>query len=120
AEERKLATGFDVSGRRADTIMLLHIPSNGGQPVLISLPRDSYLPIPGHGYNKINAAYSFGVPRLLAETVQNKTGRPMNHYMGLGCGGFVSVANAVGGVRICINGAAARSSGGTEPEQGMP
>ncbi len=102
AEERKLATGFDVSGQRSDTIMLLHIPSNGGQPVLISLPRDSYLPIPGHGYNKINAAYSFGGPRLLAETVQNITGLRINHYMGIGFGGFVSVVNAVGGVRMCI------------------
>jgi LCP family protein required for cell wall assembly len=101
-EERKLATGFDVSGQRSDTIMLLHIPSNGGQPVLISLPRDSYVPIPGHGSNKINAAYSFGGPKLLAQTVQDVTGLRITHYMGIGFGGFVNVVNAVGGVRMCI------------------
>ena len=55
-EERKLATGRGIGGQRSDTIMVLHMPSNGGRPVLISLPRDSYVPIPGHGSDKINAA----------------------------------------------------------------
>ena len=102
AQIRQLATGFGVSSQRSDTIMLLHIPSDGGQPVLISLPRDSYVPIPGYGYNKINAAFALGGPRLLARTVQNVTGLRVDHYMGIGFGGFVSVVNAVGGVRICI------------------
>jgi LCP family protein required for cell wall assembly len=102
AQERKLHTGFDVSGQRSDTIMLLHIPSNGGRAVLVSLPRDSYVPIPGHGYNKINAAYSFGGPKLLAETVQNVTGLRVEHYMGIGFGGLVNVVNAVGGVNMCL------------------
>jgi LCP family protein required for cell wall assembly len=101
-EERKLATGFDVSGQRSDTIMILHIPSNGGPPVLVSLPRDSWVPIPGFGDNKINAAYSLGGPELLAKTVQNVTGLRISHYMGIGFGGFVNVVNAVGGVRMCI------------------
>jgi LCP family protein required for cell wall assembly len=102
AQERKLATGHDVGGHRSDTIMVLHMPSNGGRPVLISLPRDSYVPIPGHGYNKINAAFSIGGPQLLAETVQNVTGLYINHFMDIGFGGFVHVVNAIGGVRICI------------------
>jgi LCP family protein required for cell wall assembly len=102
AAERKLATGHDVSGRRSDTIMVLHIPANGGRAVLISLPRDSWVPIPGYGDNKINAAYSFGGPRLLAETVQNVTGLRIDHYMGIGFGGFVRVVDAIGGVRLCL------------------
>jgi LCP family protein required for cell wall assembly len=101
-QERKLATGHDIGGRRSDTILILHLPANGGQPVLISLPRDSYVPIPGHGYNKINAAYSFGGPALLAKTVQDVTGLYINHYMGIGFGGFVRVVDAVGGVRLCL------------------
>lgn len=101
-QERQLATGFDVGGQRSDTILILHIPSNGGPSVLISLPRDSYVPIPGYEDNKINAAYSFGGPKLLAETVQNVTGLRIDHYMGIGFGGFVSVVNAVGGVRMCL------------------
>jgi LCP family protein required for cell wall assembly len=101
-QERKLHTGRDISGQRSDTIMLLHIPANGGRAVLISLPRDSYVPIPGYGWNKINAAYSFGGPKLLAKTVQNATGLHIQHYMGIGFGGLVNVVNAVGGVEMCL------------------
>ena len=102
AQERKYATGFDISGQRSDTILVLHVPAGGGRPLLISIPRDSYVNIPGHGMNKINAAYAFGGPRLMAETVQNDTGLYINHYMGIGFGGFVNVVNAVGGVRMCL------------------
>lgn len=83
--------------------MLLHVPASG-RPILISLPRDSYVPIPGNGENKINAAFSFGGPKLLAETVQNVTGLRVDHYMSIGFGGLVSVVNAVGGVRMCLPG----------------
>lgn len=102
AQERRLATGFDVSGHRSDTIMVLHIPAHGGRAVVVSLPRDSYVPIPGNGMGKINAAYEFGGPSLLAETVQNVTGLRIGHYMGIGFGGLVNVVNAVGGVRMCL------------------
>ena len=101
AEERKLHTGA-ASGHRSDTILLLHIPSNGGRAVLVSLPRDSYVQIPGYGNNKINAAYSFGGPKLLVRTVENNTGLRIDHYMGIGFGGLVNVVNAVGGVNMCV------------------
>jgi LCP family protein required for cell wall assembly len=101
-QERQLATGRGIGGRRSDSILLLHVPSNGGKAVLISLPRDSYVPIPGFGQNKLNAAYAFGGPRLLAKTVQNATGLRIDHYMGIGFGGFVDVVNAVGGVHLCL------------------
>jgi LCP family protein required for cell wall assembly len=102
AEEHALSTGSDIGGSRSDTILVLHIPSGGGKPLLISLPRDSWVPIPGYGENKLNAAYSFGGPKLLAETVQNVTGLRIEHYMEVGFGGFVNVVDAVGGVRMCI------------------
>jgi LCP family protein required for cell wall assembly len=101
-QERKYHTGIDVSGQRSDTILLLHIPGNGGPAVLVSLPRDSYVKIPGNGWNKLNAAYSFGGPKLLAETVQNATGLRIEHYMGIGFGGLVNVVNSVGGVTMCF------------------
>ena len=101
-QERKYHTGIDVAGQRSDTILLLHIPGNGGPAVLVSLPRDSYVKIPGYGYNKLNAAYSFGGPKLLAETVQNATGLRIEHYMGIGFGGMVNVVNSVGGVTMCF------------------
>ena len=101
-QERQLATGRGIGGHRSDTVLLLHVPSNGGPSVLVSLPRDSYVNIPGYGMNKLNAAYAFGGPKLLAKTVQNATGLQINHYMGIGFGGLVNVVNAVGGVRMCI------------------
>ncbi len=101
-QERRYHTGIDISGGRSDTILILHIPSGSGPTVLVSIPRDSWVDIPGYGYNKINAAYSFGGPKLLAKVVQNITGLYINHYMGIGFGGFVHVVNAVGGVRLCV------------------
>jgi LCP family protein required for cell wall assembly len=101
-EENQLALGHDIFGNRSDTILLLHVPANGTRPTLVSLPRDSYVPIPGHGHDKLNAAYALGGPKLLVQTVQNVTGLPVSHYMGIGFGGLVSVVNDVGGVRVCL------------------
>jgi LCP family protein required for cell wall assembly len=103
-QERQYSTGkHNATGYgRSDTIMILHIPASGGQPVLVSIPRDSYVNIPGYGWNKINAAFSYGGPALLAKTVQNNTGLYINHFMDIGFGGFVNVVNAVGGVRMCL------------------
>jgi len=98
---RQLGTG-DAAGRRADTMMLLHIPRGGGSPTLVSLPRDSYVPIPGRGRNKLNAAYAFGGPKLLSQTIEQVTGIRIDHYMEIGFDGFASVVDAVGGVRICV------------------
>ena len=88
--------GADAS----DSLMLLHMGT--GKPVLISIPRDSYVPIPGHGENKINAALAIGGPTLLVETVEQVTGLHINHYMGIGFGGLADVVNTVGGVQMCV------------------
>ncbi|NYE15476.1 LCP family protein [Actinomadura citrea] len=98
-DQKRLATGF-ASGRRTDSMMLLHYGSGGTS--LISLPRDSYLPIPGHGSNKLNAAFAFGGPKLLVQTVEKATGLHIDHYAEIGFGGFVGVVDAVGGVDICV------------------
>jgi len=95
-----LHVGDDSGTENSDSLMLLHIGS--GTPILISIPRDSYVPIPGHGDNKINAALGFGGPSLLIKTVENVTGLQINHYMGIGFGGLVSVVNQVGGVTMCL------------------
>jgi LCP family protein required for cell wall assembly len=97
---RQLGTG-QAAGRRADTMMLLHIPRGTGDPTLVSLPRDSYVPVPGRGRNKLNAAYAFGGPALLARTVEQVTGIRLDRYMEIGFDGFASVVDAVGGVQIC-------------------
>jgi len=95
-----LHVGFDSGTLNSDSLMLLH--TGTGRPVLISIPRDSYVPIPGHGENKINAALAFGGPTLLIQTVEEVTGLRIDHYMGIGFEGLVSVVNTVGGVRICL------------------
>jgi LCP family protein required for cell wall assembly len=101
-QARQLHTGISPDAN-SDTIMLLHVPANGGRAVLVSIPRDSYVSIPGHGMNKINAAYVFGGPRLLVQTVQNLTGLTINHYLNIGYLGLVNVVNAVGGVQMCLH-----------------
>jgi LCP family protein required for cell wall assembly len=102
-EQRKqLATG-NAEGQRTDTMMLLHIPRGGGKPTLVSLPRDSFVPIPGHDPNKLNAAYAFGGPTLLVRTVEQITGIRIDHYLEIGFASFASAVDAVGGVRICVD-----------------
>jgi LCP family protein required for cell wall assembly len=100
AEIDALHVGFDAGTLNSDSIMLLHMGS--GRPVLISIPRDSYVNIPGHGYNKINAALAYGGANLLIQTVENVTGLKIDHYMGIGFGGLVAVVNKIGGVQICL------------------
>jgi LCP family protein required for cell wall assembly len=117
-QERAYSTGVDIGGGRSDTIMLLHISSTSAPDMLISLPRDSYVHIPGYGWNKINAAYSFGGPKLLAETVQNATGLYISHFMDIGFGGFVNVVNDVGGVNMCLPGPLKEASSGVNLKAG--
>jgi len=95
-----LHVGFDFGTANSDSLMLLHIGT--GRPVLISIPRDSYVPIPGFGYNKINAALGFGGPSLLVRTVENVTGLRIDHFVEIGFAGLVTVVDEVGGVRICL------------------
>ncbi len=99
-EERKeLGTGGDV-GQRTDTIMLLH--TGAGPNLLMSIPRDSIVEIPGRsGTNKINAAYAFGGPELLVRTIEANTGIRVDDYVEIGFGGFVGMVDALGGVEIC-------------------
>jgi len=100
AERKRLGTG-STGGQRTDTIMIMYIPL-GGQPALISIPRDSYVPIPKHGKNKINAAYGFGGPKALVQTVEQNTGLRIDAYLEIGLGGFVSVIDAVSGIEMCL------------------
>ncbi|WP_296395383.1 LCP family protein [Williamsia sp.] len=99
-QKRQLATG-DSDGKRTDTIMLIHIPSSG-KAMIISIPRDLYVTIPGQGPNKINAAFNGG-PKLLVQTIETFTKVHIDHYAEIGFGGFDKLVDAVGGVNICID-----------------
>lgn len=98
-QQKKLGTG-SVEGQRTDTMMLLYVPRSG-EPALISLPRDSFVDIPGNGKNKLNTAYAFGGPQLLVKTVEQDTGLRVDGYMEVGFGGFVNVIDAVDGIKMC-------------------
>lgn len=96
----KLSTGSGDFGQRTDTIMIAHIPVFG-KPKLVSIPRDSFVDIPGNDKNKINAAFAFGGPQLLIDTVEKNTGIHIDHYAEIGFGGFAGVVDAVGGIEMC-------------------
>jgi LCP family protein required for cell wall assembly len=87
------------SGRRTDTIMLLHTGS--GPNLLMSIPRDSLVDVPGVGTTKINAAFAYGGPKLLIKTIEDDTGIRVDDYVEIGFAGFVDVVDAVGGIQIC-------------------
>jgi LCP family protein required for cell wall assembly len=101
-DQERLSTG-DAKGQRTDTMLLLHLPDNSEKPTMVSLLRDSYVDIPGKGKNKLNAAYAFGGPKLLAQTVETNTGLRLDHYIEIGFGGFAGVVDAVGGVEMCLD-----------------
>lgn len=92
----------DFSGSRTDVIMLAHIiPGEGGQ--LLSLPRDLKVTIPGEGVNRINAAYVFGGPDLLVQTIQDNYQIPINHYVEIDFAGFAEVVDSLGGVTMTFD-----------------
>ena len=91
-----------VSGSRADTIMLMHIPADGKGVYLVSIMRDTWVDIPGYGPAKINAALNFGGISLQVATVENLVGVKIDHVAEIEFEGFKSLVNAVGGVDVQV------------------
>ena len=89
----------EFAGRRTDVLMIAHIVP-GGSIQMLSIPRDWKSSIPGHGTNRINAAYVVGGPDLLVETIQSETGIPINHYVEIDFGGVGKVVDSLGGVTL--------------------
>lgn len=103
AQQESLTTGGDTGEGRADTIVLVHVPRLGSSTpaTMVSLPRDSQVSIPGHGRNKINAAFALGGAPLLAQTVEQATSLRIDHVIEIGFSGFAAVVDAIGGVTAC-------------------
>ncbi|WP_246222156.1 MULTISPECIES: LCP family protein [Gordonia] len=137
-ELRWLRSGDDVA-TNTDTILLIRIPNNGASATAISIPRDSYVQVPGIGMSKINAAYGAtrehvraeqveaGKPekeaesegtkagrKALIDTVSNLTGVRVDHYAEVGLLGFVLLTNAVGGVDVCLKSAVSEPLSGAQ------
>jgi LCP family protein required for cell wall assembly len=122
AELKALSTANDGGSVNTDTMMVLHVPSDGGRASIISFPRDSWVSIPGHGKGKINSAYGTAYSAakdaghsetgaqsdgiiLTIKTINALTGLHIDHYMQVNLLGFYRISNAIGGVTVCLNAA---------------
>jgi LCP family protein required for cell wall assembly len=111
----QLNAGSD-SGTNTDTMILVHVPADGSKASFVSFPRDSYVQIPGHGWDKLNAAYAYGYAassddapeatrqaagaQLLVKTISQLSGLQIDHYAEVDLLGFFKLSSVVGGVDV--------------------
>jgi anionic cell wall polymer biosynthesis LytR-Cps2A-Psr (LCP) family protein len=106
-QQQHFGTNQDIGGsNRADTIMLVHTDPRLQKAIVLSFPRDLWVDIPGHGSDKINAAFGGGLehggPELISQTISNLTGLSIDHYLYVDLNGFERVVDTLGGVDMCI------------------
>jgi LCP family protein required for cell wall assembly len=106
-EQQHFGTNGDIGGAsRADTIMLVQTDPAREKAVVLSFPRDLWVDIPGHGFDKINAAFEGGVehggPARMIRTIHRLTGLRVNHVLYVDLAGFQGVVDSMGGVDMCI------------------
>jgi LCP family protein required for cell wall assembly len=89
-----------LEGQRSDTIMVVHIPADRQHITVMSIMRDSWVDIPGHGEAKINAALSFGGVPLAVQTIEGMIGARIDHVAVVDFAGFRGVTDALGGVDV--------------------
>jgi LCP family protein required for cell wall assembly len=87
-------------GGRSDSIMLVHLNQDRTQAYVISIPRDTWVTIPGHGRNRVNAAYALGGAPLVVRTMETLTGARMDHVAMIDFRGFVNFTQDLGGVTV--------------------
>ena len=93
--------GLDPGGR-SDAIMIARFSGDREHAQLVSIPRDSWVDIPGRGMNKINASYAFGGPSLLIQTVEQLTQVRIDHYVAIDFEGLIQVTDELGGVDVVV------------------
>ena len=86
----------------ADSIHLIELDPQGHRAAIIGIPRDSYVPIPGHGTNKINAAMGIGGPPLLVQTIERLTGVRIQYFAMTSFWGLTSMIDQIGGLTIHV------------------
>jgi LCP family protein required for cell wall assembly len=105
--------GASTSGpSRSDSIMLMRV--GGGKNARLSIPRDTIVDIPGHGRNKINAAYAIGGPALAVETIENYLGIKVNHLIEVNFENFPDLIDAMGGITYEGGCVVSRINGGSK------
>ena len=92
----------DNEAARADTIMVAFIDLESDRASLLSIPRDTYVEVPGHGRTKINHAHAYGGAELMTETVSGFLSVPVNKYAEIDFQGFVNVVDTLGGVTMDV------------------
>jgi LCP family protein required for cell wall assembly len=99
-EASSFGSAASQSGQRSDVIIVLRLVPKTRQIEMLSIPRDTYVPIPGTGgSNRVNAAFNTG-PGLLVETIQKDFGIPINHVVVANFPGFEGMVNALGGISL--------------------
>jgi LCP family protein required for cell wall assembly len=101
AQQLQLHVGRAASAN-SDTMMVIHVSADRSRVTVVSIPRDSWVDVPGHGMSKVNAAFGLGGPKLMVATVEHVTGLTINHFVEVNFLGFVKVIDALGGVNICL------------------
>jgi LCP family protein required for cell wall assembly len=129
AELQQLNTTRDGGSLNTDTMMVLHVPADGRKATVISIPRDSYVSIPGHDKNKINSAYPIGVTsnngnksagaKLAVQTVLALTGLTIDHFVQVDLLGFYRISNAIGGVPVNLCAPAKEANSGINLPAGV-
>lgn len=92
----------DPGGARTDIVMVVHITGDRRSAYVVSIPGDSYVPIPGHGRDTIEAAFTSGGPSLYVRTVEQLTGLRIDHLAVMDWSGFATLTDALGGVRLTL------------------
>lgn len=103
---------------RSDTMMVMTVNPNTNQTTIASIPRDTYVEIPGAGMDKINHAYAFGGTSLAVNTVQNLFNMPIDFYVSVNMEGLQQMVDALGGITIAP--AMSFSQGGYSFTEGQP
>lgn len=96
------APGVDAGSERSDVIMLAQLSADRTSAAVVSIPRDSWVDIPGHGMGKINAAFAYGGAPLLVRTVEQLTNVHVDHFGAIDFAGFQGMVDAVGGIDVQI------------------
>lgn len=104
---------WEAGAQRTDAIMLLHLTADRKSAYVMSIPRDSWVNVPGHDTNKINSAFSFGGPSLMVQTIEKLTGVRIDHVAIVDFEGFKQITDALGGVTITVPKTAASSKQST-------
>ncbi|MBF0807769.1 LytR family transcriptional regulator [Rothia nasimurium] len=102
SDQRSGAEAQVVTGARADTIMVLHIPEDGSAAYLISVMRDTWVNIPGYGSAKVNAGLNYGGVDLQVATIEQLLGIQMDHVAEIDFQGFKALVDTLGGITVDV------------------